>query len=227
METKKTVNGNQKVMLATEKNDHISATGKLIEVEHFACVDYQTAFNAMRDYSDKRDDTSADKIWLLEHPSVYTQGTACHQQTLFPSDIPVVKTDRGGQITYHGQGQLVMYPLLKLRRFGVGVKALVNALEQSVIDTLETYHIDARRRADAPGVYVDHAKIAALGLRIRRGNSYHGLSLNVDMDLSPFKNIDPCGFQGLAVTQVQDHTKQTISKKVIAEQLLENFIAKI
>lgn len=181
-----------------------SGSGKDLLVERFGLLDYQMAFTAMRDFSDTRDADTQDKIWLVQHPQVYTQGTACQQQTLMPSQIPVVKTDRGGQITFHGPGQIVMYPLINLRRFGLGVKSLVHALEQSVIDTLAEYSVLGERRVDAPGVYVDEAKIAALGLRIRKGNSYHGLSFNLDMDLAPFHNIDPCGFQGLRVTQLSD-----------------------
>lgn len=181
-----------------------SGSGKELLIERFGLVDYPIAFAAMRDFSDTRDATTQDRIWLVQHPQVYTQGTACQQQTLIPSQIPVVKTDRGGQITYHGPGQIVMYPLINLRRFGLGVKSLVQALEQSVIDTLAEYSVLGERREDAPGVYVDEAKIAALGLRIRKGNSYHGLSFNLDMDLAPFHNIDPCGFQGLRVTQLRD-----------------------
>jgi len=157
---------------------------------------------AMMAYAAERRPGDADQIWLLEHPKVYTQGTACDLDTFVPSEIPVVKTDRGGQITYHGPGQIVMYPLLHLKNHELGVKALVRKLEQCAIDVLAAQGLGAERREDAPGVYIDQAKIAALGLRIRRGNSYHGLSLNVDMDLTPFSNIDPCGYQGLQVTQV-------------------------
>ena len=209
-----------------------SGSGTLIKVRVFAETDYSQAFQAMLDFTNQRDDTDADQIWLIEHPPVYTQGTACQQGTLLPSDIPVVKTDRGGQITYHGPGQIVMYPLLHLKRFGLGskslgVKALVNALEQCVIDCLSDYLIDSQRRDDAPGVYVDGAKIAALGLRIRRGNSYHGLSCNVDMDLSPFSNIDPCGYQGLSVTQMKSETSMDVQIDSVARQLLDKFVSAI
>lgn len=144
------------------------------------------------------------EIWLLQHPPVYTQGTSCQQVTLLPSGIPVVKSDRGGQITYHGPGQIVMYPLLNLRDLGLGVKNLVYCLEQAVIDVLARYGVTASRRENAPGVYVQDAKIAALGLRVKQGFSYHGLSFNYAMDLTPFANIDPCGFKGLQVTQFKD-----------------------
>jgi len=189
------------------KNKVQTASGAVITVCTFGLTDYTQAYQAMLDYTNQRgQEPSAndDQIWLIQPPPVYTQGTACNQKTFSPSDIAVVKTDRGGQITYHGPGQIVMYPLLHLKAHGLGVKALVSKLEQAVIGLLATLNITAERREDAPGVYVDQAKIAALGLRIRRGNSYHGLSFNVDMDLSPFQDIDPCGYQGLQVTQLLD-----------------------
>ncbi len=167
------------------------------------------------------------QIWLLEHPPIYTQGTSCEQITLLPSEIPVVKSDRGGQITYHGPGQIVMYPLLNLRDLGLGVKALVETLEQAVIDLLADFSIEAVRRENAPGVYVNDAKIAALGLRVKNGMSYHGLSFNVDMDLQPFRNIDPCGFKGLRVTQLRDCLSATqwhdLQVEALGESLATRF----
>lgn len=169
------------------------------------------------------------EIWLLQHPPVYTQGTSCQQMTLLPSGIPVVKSDRGGQITYHGPGQIVLYPLLNLRALGLGVKRLVHCLEQAVIDVLVRYGVTASRRDNAPGVYVQDAKIAALGLRVKRGLSYHGLSFNYAMDLAPFNNIDPCGFKGLRVTQFQDHVSADLfvktSQEELARELAEQFKA--
>lgn len=214
-------------MKAVEQFSVKSSSGQTIDVLVFAQVDYEQSFKAMSEFASTRSDTSRDQIWLLEHPPVYTQGTACQQQTLLPSDIPVVKTDRGGQITYHGPGQIVMYPLLRLKRFSLGVKALVNSLEQCVVDTLADYKVDSKRREDAPGVYVGGAKIAALGLRIRRGNSYHGLSLNVDMDLSPFSNVDPCGYKGLEVTQLSDFSVENASIDDVSKKLLNNFLSLI
>jgi lipoyl(octanoyl) transferase len=159
----------------------------------------------MRDYTDQRDTTSPDRLWLLEHPPVFTLGQAGKPEHLLdPGDIPVVKTDRGGQVTYHGPGQLVAYLLLDLRRAGLGVRGLVSLLEQAVIDLLKQKHIEATARQDAPGVYVADAKIASVGLRVRRGCSFHGLSLNVAMDLSPFDRINPCGYPGLQVTQMSE-----------------------
>lgn len=163
-----------------------------------------------------------DELWLLEHEPVYTQGTACKLQTLLPSDIPVVKSDRGGQITYHGPGQIIMYTLMNLKKNRLGVKALVDSLEQAVINLLEQYGINAQRKENAPGVYVDDTKIAALGLRVKKGFSYHGLSLNVNMNLAPFKNIDPCGYQGLKVSQLSDYNVDT-SLVSVKHQLVESF----
>lgn len=156
----------------------------------------------MQAFAETRDAATPDELWLLEHPPVFTMGrNAKPEHLLNPGDIPVVPVDRGGQVTYHGPGQLVVYLLLDLKRLGVGVRELVGAIEQSVIDLLAAFDITAAARPDAPGVYVDGAKVAALGLRIRRGMSYHGLSLNVAMDLSPFGRINPCGYAGMAVTQ--------------------------
>lgn len=191
-------------MQILEEFELATSSGKPIFVRWFGVVPYQESHAAMMDYATTRSPDDPDQIWLLEHPPVYTQGTACDLNTFIASHIPVVKTDRGGQITYHGPGQIVMYPLLHLKSHSIGVKALVNSLEQCAIDLLAGMGIYAERREDAPGVYVDQAKIAALGLRIRRGNSYHGLSFNVDMDLAPFSNIDPCGYQGLKVARLVD-----------------------
>ena len=206
-----------------------TASGVNIKVLSFGLTDYVDSYQAMLAHSQQRDkiETSSelDQIWLIQHLPVYTQGTACTHATLLPSDVPIVKTDRGGQITYHGPGQIVMYPLLHLKSYKLGVKALVANLEQAVIDLLAAHEIRGERREDAPGVYVNQAKIAALGLRIRRGSSYHGLSLNVEMDLSPFRNIDPCGYEGLEVTQLADLKPQMLPDFHALEQsLLESFV---
>ncbi len=166
---------------------------------------YAPVWHAMQAFTDARGPDTPDELWVLEHERVFTLGQAGKwEHVLVPGDIPVVPVDRGGQVTYHGPGQIVAYPLLDLRRLGLGVRELVNRIEQAIIDTLDTWNIVAQRRDGAPGVYVGAAKVAALGLRIRRGCSFHGLAFNVAMDLEPFQRINPCGYQGLAVTQVLD-----------------------
>jgi lipoyl(octanoyl) transferase len=167
--------------------------------------DYQVTWDAMRQFTHQRIPQTPDQLWVTEHPAVFTQGlNGRAEHVLDTGDIPLIQVDRGGQVTYHGPGQLIVYCLLDLNRYGLGVKGLVAKIEQLIIDLLEGYQIAAHTRAGAPGVYVDQAKIAALGLRIRKGCCYHGLSLNVDMELEPFSRIDPCGYRGLAVTQLRD-----------------------
>jgi lipoyl(octanoyl) transferase len=168
-------------------------------------VDYEPTWHAMQRFTDERNVATVDELWLLEHPPVFTLGMAADRSHLLaPGDIPVVATDRGGQVTYHGPGQLVAYPLLDVRRLGLSVRALVQVLEQAVVELVAARGIVAAGRRDAPGVYVDGRKLASLGLRIRRGASYHGLALNVDMDLAPFARINPCGLAGIEVTQLAD-----------------------
>src|SRR5271169_2790805 len=159
----------------------------------------------MQRFTDCRDDSTPDEIWFVEHPPVFTLGmNASREHLLSPGDIPVLQIDRGGQVTYHGPGQLVIYPLMDLKRLGVGVRALVVALENAVIDYVAGHGINASGSRQAPGVYVDGAKLASIGLRIRRGSSYHGLALNVTLDLEPFQRINVCGYRGLAVTRLVD-----------------------
>ncbi|SJZ92598.1 lipoyl(octanoyl) transferase [Lysobacter spongiicola DSM 21749] len=166
---------------------------------------YEPVWRAMQAFTDARDETTADELWLVEHDPVFTLGQAGKpEHVLMPGDIPVINVDRGGQVTYHGPGQLVLYPLLDLRRLKVGVREYVCRIEQSIIDTLGDWNIEAVRREGAPGVYVAGAKIAALGIRVRRGCTFHGLAFNIDMDLSPFQRINPCGFAGLQVTSMVD-----------------------
>ncbi|QJD58934.1 lipoyl(octanoyl) transferase LipB [Pseudomonas sp. gcc21] len=173
-------------------------------IRELGLVDYQPTLEAMRVFTAERDSDTPDEIWLLQHPSVFTQGQAGKaEHVLAAGGIPVVSVERGGQVTYHGPGQLVAYLLIDIRRLGIGVRELVTAMEQSLVDLLAEYGVCAAPRADAPGVYVDDAKIASLGLRIRRGCSFHGLALNVDMDLEPFSRINPCGYAGLAMTQMR------------------------
>ena len=169
-------------------------------------VEYESAWRAMQSFSVARDPKTSDELWLLEHPPVYTLGIAAKNEHLprVANGIPVIRSDRGGQITYHGPGQVVAYLLLDLRRRGLGVRTLVRWMERAVIDLLAQYAIDARARIEAPGVYVGEAKIAAVGLRVRNGCCYHGLALNNDMDLTPFHAINPCGYPGLAVTQLRE-----------------------
>jgi lipoyl(octanoyl) transferase len=166
-------------------------------------ADYTSTWRAMQSFTDERDAATPDEIWFLEHASVFTQGLNGRQEHLLaPGDIPVVGIDRGGQVTYHGPGQLVIYPLIDLRRLHIGVRELVVALETAVIGLVAAHGITANGRRDAPGVYVEGRKLASLGLRIRRGCSYHGMALNVDMDLEPFGRINPCGMAGLEMTQL-------------------------
>lgn len=185
---------------------------------------YEPVSQAMHDFTDRRDETTPDEIWLVEHPSVFTQGQAGKaEHVLVPGDIPVVQSDRGGQVTYHGPGQQVMYVLLDLKRRKLGVRELVTLLEQTVVNTLAEFGIESHPRADAPGVYVGEQKICSLGLRIRKGCSFHGLALNVAMDLSPFLRINPCGYAGMEMTQVQnwyaDAKPENISPVLVSQFL--------
>lgn len=169
-------------------------------------VDYLPTLEAMRKLTAERDGSSADEIWLLQHPPVFTQGQAGKaEHVLAAGDIPIVQAERGGQVTYHGPGQLVAYLMLDIRRLNIGVRDLVSAMECALVSVLAEYDVDAAPRPDAPGVYVGAAKIASLGLRIRRGCSFHGLALNVDMDMQPFQRINPCGYAGLQMTQLREH----------------------
>ncbi len=182
----------------------------------------------MTDFTNQRTPDTPDQLWLVEHPPVFTQGQAGKaEHVLFPGDIPVVQTDRGGQVTYHGPGQLVAYPLLDLRRLNIGVRELVTRIEQTIVATLAYYGIESAAKADAPGVYVNGDKIASLGLRVRRGCSFHGLALNVDMDLAPFQRINPCGYQGLAMTQMRDLLPNPPALEQVQTQLVAEFARKL
>lgn len=174
-------------------------------LKYLGLVDYEPTWRRMQALTDTRGGETPDEIWFLQHPPVFTLGmNASTEHLLAPGDIPVVPIDRGGQVTYHGPGQLVVYPLIDLRRAGLGVRDMVTALERSVCEVAADCDILAYPRADAPGVYVNGAKLASVGLRVRRGCSYHGLAFNLDMDLEPFSRINPCGYQGLQVTQLGD-----------------------
>jgi lipoyl(octanoyl) transferase len=176
-----------------------------LKVRRLGRQPYAATWEAMSQFTNNRGPDTPDELWLLEHDPVFTQGQAGKaEHVLAPGDIPVVQVDRGGQVTYHGPGQIVGYPLIDLRRAGVSVRELVNKIEQSIIDTMGHWNIGAERLEGAPGVYVAGAKVAALGLRVRRGCSFHGLAFNVNMDLEPYHRINPCGYKGLAVTQVLD-----------------------
>jgi lipoyl(octanoyl) transferase len=177
-----------------------------MKARNLGLVAYEPAWRAMQAFNQARAPQTPDELWLVEHPPVFTLGLAGRREhVLDAGEIPVIPTDRGGQVTYHGPGQAIAYVLLDLRRNGLGVKELVRRIEGAVIDILGEYGIDGARRAGMPGVYVNEAKIAAIGLRIARGCSYHGVALNVDADLAPFARIDPCGYPGLASTRLADH----------------------
>lgn len=200
------------------------ATASAVVVRYLGHRPYAETFAAMRAYTLARDATSADELWLLEHPPVFTQGQAGKAEHLLqPGTIAVVQSDRGGQVTYHGPGQLVAYVMLDLHRRGYGIRSLVTRLENAMVATLAGYGIAAAARADAPGVYVDARKIGSLGLRVRNGRSYHGLALNVDMDLEPFARINPCGYQGLQMTQIAALGGPSDVQKV-AEDLLQHLL---
>jgi lipoyl(octanoyl) transferase len=174
-------------------------------IRHLGLAAYEPTWRAMQRFTDERTEATSDEIWMVEHPPVFTLGlNASREHLLTPGDIDVVQIDRGGQVTYHGPGQLVIYPLLNLRRLKLGVRDLVVALENAVIDYVAERGVTAAGSRQAPGVYVDGAKLASIGLRIRRGASYHGMSLNVSMDLAPFERINVCGYQGLRVTRLKD-----------------------
>lgn len=179
-------------------------------VRYLGRQDYQPVWQAMHDFTDTRDDNTVDEVWLVEHNPVFTQGQAGKQEHLLDTgDIPVVQSDRGGQVTYHGPGQLVAYVLINLRRKKIGVRDLVTHIENTVINTLKRFGVESNARPDAPGVYVEQRKICSLGLRIRRGCSFHGLALNINMDLSPFLRINPCGYAGMEMVQLSDLTPIT------------------
>ena len=188
----------------TPISDNLAITSQLL-IRDLATEDYTAVWQAMQQLTDQRDANTLDQLWLLEHQPVFTQGQAGKEEhLLFPGDIPVVKVDRGGQVTYHGPGQLVVYVLLDLKRRNLGVRQLVTMLEQVLIQLLAGYGIEAYAKPDAPGVYVGEAKIASLGLRVRKGCTFHGLALNVNMDLAPFSRINPCGYAGMQMIQCKD-----------------------
>ncbi|NOI64940.1 lipoyl(octanoyl) transferase LipB [Vibrio sp. MACH09] len=190
-------------------------------IKHLGLRDYEPVWKAMHQFTDQRTEDTVDEVWLVEHNPVFTQGQAGKEEHLLNTgDIPVIQSDRGGQVTYHGPGQLVAYFLINLRRKNLGVRELVTQIENIVIESLASFGITSSARPDAPGVYVDNKKICSLGLRIRKGCSFHGLALNIDMDLSPFLRINPCGYQGMEMIQVKElggpDNISTVSEAIIS-----------
>lgn len=195
-------------------------------VRHLGEVDYHDTWQKMQAFTDSRQPDTADELWFLQHPPVYTLGkNGKAEHLLNPLNIPVINVDRGGQVTYHGPGQIVVYTLLDLNRRKIGVREFVTIIEQTLIELLASYGVAANARRDAPGVYVNGAKIAALGLRVRKGRSFHGLALNVDMDLEPFSRINPCGYEGLEVTQLKSFVAN-IQLSEVVENLQQRLIEK-
>ena len=199
----------------------------LLVIRYLGLRAYEPIWQAMRDFTDARDPETPDELWLLQHPAIYTLGQAGRWEHLLDAGgIPALKVDRGGQVTYHGPGQLIAYLLLDLKRAGLGIKGLVQLLETAVMELLAAHGISAQVRPDAPGVYVAGAKIASLGLRVRRHCSYHGVALNVDLDLEPFSRINPCGYPGLAVTRLVD-LGVALSLDRLAEELAARLAARL
>lgn len=201
-------------------------SGLPCRVRQLGLADYLVTWQAMRDFTDQRSAQTVDEIWLVEHHPVFTQGQAGRaEHVLAAGDIPLVQTDRGGQVTYHGPGQLVVYPLLALKRLGLGVRDWVTCIERTVVATLAEYGVESYSKADAPGVYVGGKKIASLGLRVRRGSSYHGVAINLDMDLSPFARINPCGYEGLMMTQLVDELAKQGGAPELMAQFSQRFLS--
>ena len=200
-----------------------------MKIINLGLQDYTQTWNAMKSFTQARDIETEEELWVVEHPSVFTQGiSGKDEHVLINSEIPIVRTDRGGQITYHGPGQLIVYCLIDLKRLGIGVKKMVSLIELSIMDLLAKHQIESHIKTGAPGVYVDGAKIAALGLKVKNGRTYHGLSLNVAMELSAFAQINPCGYQGLKVTQMCDLTDNINLESIANEltQILSNHVTR-
>lgn len=195
-------------------------------IRHLGKAAYETIWQQMQAFTYARDSNTPDELWLLEHPPVFTQGQAGKPEHLLRKneEIPLIQSDRGGQITYHGPGQLVAYVLIDLKRHHIGIRQLVSFLEQTIIDVLYDYKITAYRECKRPGVYVNNAKICSIGLRVRQGCSYHGLAFNIDMDLTPFSYINPCGYSSLVLTQLKDLIAQPVNKKEVETKLIHYFL---
>lgn len=199
-----------------------------LSIRHLGLQDYTCVWKAMSRFTDERDSDTPDELWLVQHSPVFTQGQAGKPEHLLsPGDIPVVQVDRGGQVTYHGPGQLVGYPLIDIKRRKLGVRELVNRIEAILVAVLEQFQLKAYSRQDAPGVYIDEKKIASLGLRVRRGCSFHGFSVNIDMDLEPFERINPCGYSGLMMTQLTDITSKSVDFHAVEQQIIKHFISEM
>lgn len=198
-----------------------------ILIRQLGQLPYEPVWQKMQAFTNQRDESAVDEIWSVQHPPVFTQGQAGKQEHLLePGDIPVIQVDRGGQVTYHGPGQAIVYLMINLKRKKIGVREIVSHMEQAIIDMLATYQVEAYARPDAPGVYVDGSKIASLGLRVRRGCSFHGLALNLDMDLLPFLRINPCGYAGMTMTQLSHHV-DNLDQTAATERLLDCLIRRI
>ncbi len=206
---------------ATQSSSPTAEPGlDVLRVRRLGHTDYTPVWHAMQQFTNQRDAATPDELWLVEHPPVFTQGQAGKaEHVLAPGDIPVVQVDRGGQVTYHGPGQIVAYPLLDIRRRKLGVRALVNRIEEAIIRVLARHGVEGQRVDGAPGIYVAGEKIASLGLRVRRGCTFHGLAFNIDMDLEPFQRINPCGFEGLKVTQLVSF--QPVTVRAVERQLVD------
>jgi len=197
----------------------------VIKVLSKGLQDYLTTWEEMKSFTENRDSDTLDELWTLEHNSVFTQGLSGKPEHLLKAtQIPIIQSDRGGQITYHAPGQLIIYCLIDIKRLGIGIKKMVSIIEQSLIELLSTYDITAHTLNGAPGVYVNESKIAALGLKVKQGRTYHGLSLNIDMDLSPYKLINPCGYRDLKVTQMRNLTDNMLNITNIKHELSEHLI---
>ena len=198
----------------------------LVRVRHLGLQDYDAVYQRMTAFTADRDEQTVDELWFLQHPKVFTQGQAGKaEHVLMPGDIPVVQSDRGGQVTHHGPGQLVVYLMVDIKRKGLGPRQLVSAIEEAIVATLKKWQIDSAPKADAPGVYTNERKIASLGLRIKQGRSFHGLALNIDMDLEPFLRINPCGYAGMQMTQVVNETDRAVTLDDMAAALRQQLVA--
>ena len=200
----------------------------MIKVSSKGLQDYLITWEEMKSFTENRDSDTLDELWTLEHNSVFTQGLSGKPEHLLKAtQIPIIQSDRGGQITYHAPGQLIIYCLIDIKRLGIGIKKMVSIIEQSLIEFLSSYDIKAHTLMGAPGVYVNGSKIAALGLKVKQGRTYHGLSLNIDMDLSPYKLINPCGYSDLKVTQMRNVTDNILSISDIQQELSEHIISSV